>query len=105
MSPARPGSTRFAVEVLNASTAEIAAGGKILKRDRTGFRREDFAAVVGRRVIAPVEAAKEHPAGFAAIALDLHAGDARGGIGNGDVGQLADVFGDHRVEHAECCSS
>ena len=74
------------------------AGREVLQRDRARLRGEQLAAVVGGRVKGVVEAAHEHAAGFAAVALDLDAGDACRRVGHRDVGQLADVFGNDRID-------
>ena len=61
-------------------------GREILQRDDARFGREDLAAVIGRREIG--QAAHEHALRLAALTVDLHARNARGGFGRVESGSL-----------------
>ena len=73
--------------------------GKILERHGPRLGSEDLATIVGGRVEGAIQPAEQYPTGFAAVALNLNAWDARRGIGDGDIRQLADVLCDDSVDN------
>ena len=75
-----------------------AARREVLQGDGAALGGEYLAAVIRGRVEGLVEAAQQHRAGLAALAQHLDAGNARGGVGDRDVRQLADILGDDRVD-------
>ena len=71
-------------------------GREILKCHHPRFGGKDLAPVVGRGEIG--KAADQHAVRLAAAPRDLQSGNARRGFGGIDVGQLANVFGDDRID-------
>jgi hypothetical protein len=71
-------------------------GREILERHDAGLGGKDLAAVIGGRKVG--KAANEHARRLAAGADDLHARDAGGGVGHGEIGELADILGHDRVD-------
>jgi hypothetical protein len=71
-------------------------GGEVLERHHAGLGGEDFAAVVGGGEVR--QTAHQHVLRLAALAVDLHARDARGDLRRVEIGQLGDVLGHHGID-------
>ena len=71
---------------------------EILQRNGASFGSENLAAVVRGLVIISVEAAHVDIVRFTAAAVHLHARNARCSVRDSNVGQLADVFSDDRID-------